>query len=125
VLDVVIYEEDQLTSSLLQEWLQQAGYRPRSETTCSAGRDLTADLIVLSIRNPKQRGGECVNAIRAAHPGKPIIAISGQFRLGVPAEGDVAKALGVQRVMAKPLLREDLLKAVRALIGPGNGASDG
>src|SRR5580698_9343042 len=87
------------------EWLQQAGYRPRSETTCSAGRDLTADLIVLSIRNPKQRGSECVNAIRAAHPGKPIIAISGQFRLGVPADGDVAQALGVQRVMAKPLLR--------------------
>jgi DNA-binding response OmpR family regulator len=119
MLDVAIYEEDHLTRSLLQEWLQEAGYRPRTEASYGSRGDVRADVIVLSIRNPKQRGGECVSAIRAAHPGKPIIAISGQFRLGVPAEGDVAKALGVQRVMAKPLLREDLLRAVRALIGPG------
>jgi DNA-binding response OmpR family regulator len=121
MLDIVIYEEDQLTRSLLQEWLREAGYQARAGTTCHASRDAVADLVVVSVHNPKQRGGECIGPIRAAHPGRPMIAISGQFRPGLAAEGAAAKTLGVQQVVAKPLLRDDLLKAVRAVIASRSG----
>ena len=30
MLEIVLYEEDQLTRSLMQEWLQEAGYRVRA-----------------------------------------------------------------------------------------------
>ena len=73
--------------------------------------------MVVSVYMPKQRGAECLRAIRAAHPGRPMIAISGQFRPGLEAEGAAARALGVQQVVAKPLMRDDLLKAVRAIVG--------
>jgi DNA-binding response OmpR family regulator len=117
MLDVVIYEEDQLTRSLLLEWLREAGYRPRAGTTCNASRDPPADLVVISVYNPKQRGAECIGAVRAAHPGKPTIAISGQFRPGLAADGTAALALGVQQVVAKPLVRDELLRAVRTVTG--------
>jgi DNA-binding response OmpR family regulator len=118
MLDIVIYEEDQLTRSLMQEWLREAGYQPRVGTSCNAVRDAPADLVVASVYNPKQRGAECIGTLRAAHPGKPMIAISGQFRPGVSAEGAAALALGVQQVVAKPLVRDELLRAVRAITQP-------
>jgi hypothetical protein len=46
-----------------------------------------------------------------------LIAISGQFRSGLSDAGATARTLGVQQVIAKPLLRRDLLKAVRGMIG--------
>jgi CheY-like chemotaxis protein len=55
--------------------------------------------------------------IRAAPPGTPVIAISGQFHSGLSAAGAIAQTLGVQKVIAKPLVRSELLEAVRAMIG--------
>jgi DNA-binding response OmpR family regulator len=116
ILDIVIYEEDQLTRNLLQEWLGEAGYRVRAgalrETQC--GR---ADLVIASIYMPKQSGSSWVRDIQAMHPGIPVIAISGQFRSGLCAAGAAAQVLGVQQVIAKPLIRADLIAAVRGMIG--------
>jgi CheY-like chemotaxis protein len=69
---------------------------------------------------PKNAGAEFVRSIRAVHPGTPIIAISGQFRAGLCQAGATAEALGVQQVIAKPLVRGNLVKAVRAMIGPSD-----
>jgi len=102
--------------ALLQEWLREAGYRVRAD----ASREGTADLVIVSIYMPKHVGAQRVREIQAAHPGTPLIAISVQFRSGLSAIGSTAEALGVQRVIAKPLTRCDLLEAVRAVIGaPG------
>jgi DNA-binding response OmpR family regulator len=117
MLEIVIYEEDQLIRSLMQEWLREAGYGVRVGTTGNAQRDEPGDLVVVSVYMPKQRGVQCISAVRAAHPGRPMIAISGQFRPGLEAQGATAQALGVQQTVAKPLMREDLLKAVRAVVG--------
>lgn len=66
-MDIVIYEQDDLTQALLREWLGRAGYLVRSAAPCAA-----------------------------------------------------ALALGVQQVIAKPLLRADLVRAVRGMIGVPN-----
>jgi DNA-binding NtrC family response regulator len=118
-LDIVVYEEDQLTRNLLREWLGEAGYRVRSgalrEAQCARP---AADLVIASVYMPKQSGSRWVRDIQAAHPGIPVIAISGQFRSGLRAAGETAQSLGVQQVMAKPLVRVNLLSAVRDMIGP-------
>jgi CheY-like chemotaxis protein len=57
-----------------------------------------------------------VRDIQAAHPGTPLIAISGHFRPGLAASGAAAQALGVRQVLAKPLIRGELLGAVRAIL---------
>lgn len=102
---------------LLQEWLTEAGYHVRLAGQHDRQSDSPADLVVASVYMPKQAGMQYVRAIRSAHPDTPIIAISGQFRAGLSRAGATARALGVERVIAKPLVRSDLLDSVRAIIG--------
>jgi DNA-binding response OmpR family regulator len=117
---ISIYEENDLMRALLKEWLSEAGYRVCPSAACGGQRGSTADLVIVSICMPKQAGVELVREIQTAHPGKPLIAISGQFRAGLSAVGAAAQALGVQRVIAKPLSRAELLEAVRAMVGAPN-----
>jgi DNA-binding NtrC family response regulator len=115
--DIAIYEENDLMRALLKEWLSEAGYRVCASAARRGQRGGPADLVICSVCMPKQAGVELVGEIQTMHPGKPLIAISGQFRAGLSAAGATAQALGVQRVMAKPLSRDELLEAVRAMIG--------
>jgi len=115
--DIVIYEEDDLMRALLEEWLSEEGYRVRAAVPRDVRQEGAADLVIASIYMPKHAGAQMVRDIQAVHPGTPVIAISGQFRSGLPAVGAAARTLGVQQVLAKPLTRADLLEAVRAMIG--------
>jgi DNA-binding response OmpR family regulator len=116
-VDILIYEEDQLTRSLLQQWLGEAGFRVHLGRSRDTGLDSRADLVIVNVYMPKHTGVQCIRNIQAAHPNTPLIAISAQFRSGLSAAGATAKALGVRQVLAKPLVRTDLLEAVRGITG--------
>ena len=118
MLDIVIYEEDDLMRGLLEEWLTGAGYRVRRGTANGAPTPGDADLVIVSVYMPKHAGTRLVDEIRAAHPGTPLIAISAQFRAGLSTAGTTAQSLGVAQVIAKPLTRAALLGGIRAIIGP-------
>jgi DNA-binding response OmpR family regulator len=117
MLNIALYEDDFLMRNLLLEWLSEAGYRVRFAAR-DGQSDGKADLVIVSVYMPKHAGAQYVREIRAAHPGTPMIAISGQFRAGLCDAGATAQALGVQQIIAKPLDRSDLLESVRAMIGP-------
>jgi DNA-binding response OmpR family regulator len=114
--DIVVYEEDFLTRTLLEEWLGEAGYAVRVGNRCNPGADAPCDLVILSVFMPKQGGAQCVRGIQEAHPDTPVIAISGQFRPGLSAAGTTAQQLSVRHVVAKPLMRRELLESVRAIM---------
>jgi DNA-binding response OmpR family regulator len=114
--EIVIYEEDVFTQGLLREWLEGAGFGVRVGNRCDPRIDVPCDLVIVSVYMPKQAGAECTRDIRAAHEGTPLIAISCQFRPGVRAAGSAARMLDVEQVVAKPLVRRELLEAVRAII---------
>jgi DNA-binding NtrC family response regulator len=116
---IVIYEEDELMRTLLEEWLRNAGYRVQGVAPHSAPVD-HVDLVIASIYMPKNGGARLVDEIRAAYPGTPVVAISGQFRSGLSTAGATAQTLGVAQVIAKPLSRDALLATVRAMIGRPN-----
>ncbi len=103
--------------ALLNEWLSEAGYRVREAVPNGAQHGVTAGLVIVSVYMPKHAGAQFVRDIQAAHPGTPLIAISGQFRADLSAAGATARTLGARQVIAKPLKRGDLLEAVRAIIG--------
>jgi CheY-like chemotaxis protein len=111
---IVIIEEDDLMRGLLAEWLTGAGYAVRERGAAPAG----ADLVIVDLYMPRQAGGDAVRAVQQAHPGTPVIAMSAQFRPGLDCSAGAAHALGVGKLVCKPFTREDLLGAVRALIGP-------
>jgi DNA-binding response OmpR family regulator len=114
---IAIYEADDLMRGLLKEWLTGAGYCVGAATLCGSAR-LEADLVIVNVGMPKQAGSRVAEEIRAAHPGTPIIAISAQFRADLSSAGTTAQTLGVAQVIAKPLSRDTLLAAVRAIIEP-------
>jgi DNA-binding response OmpR family regulator len=113
---IVIIEDDELIHALLREYLSEAGY-----VTFSAGSPDTADgakpdAVIIDVYMPRSTGMEKLQAIRAAHPGTPLIAISGQFCSGLASCRATADALGVKRIIAKPFSRDELLEAVRDVI---------
>src|ERR1035441_9991022 len=114
---IAIYEQDDLMRCLLAEWLSDAGYRIRGSARPTVQSEVNLDLVILSIYMPKHAGAQLVNEIRAAHPGTPLIALSGQFRCGLSTAGATAQTLGVAQVIAKPLTRDALLQAIHAMIG--------
>jgi CheY-like chemotaxis protein len=116
MLDIVVYEEDDLMRGLLEEWLTGAGYRVR-KAAHGAPTLGVADLVIASIYMPKHTGTRFVDEIRAAYPRTPVIAISAQFRAGLSTAGTTAQTLGVAQVIAKPLTRSVLLGAISAIIG--------
>lgn len=115
---IAVYEDDDLMQALLREWLAAAGYSVSVRSPCDAPLEIRADLVIVSLYMPRNGGAQLVSAIQAAHPGTPVIAVSGQCRSGPPLNGAAAEALGVQQIIAKPVSRRDLLAAVGATIGP-------
>jgi DNA-binding response OmpR family regulator len=111
---IVIYEADDLMRGLLQEWLTGAGYLVGPAARC--GAPPLAELVIVNIGMPKHAGARVADEIRTAHPKTPIIAISAQFRADLSSAGTTAQTLGVAQVIAKPLTRDTLLAAVRAMI---------
>lgn len=103
---------------LLREWLTGAGYRVRAGALCGPLSHGEADLVIVNIGMPKLAGVRVADEIRAAHPGTPMIGISAQFRADLSTAGTTAQSLGVAQVIAKPLTRDALLAAVRAIIDP-------
>src|SRR5882672_6098310 len=115
---IVILEEDDLMRGLLTEWLTGAGYAVRERDLRAACAAERADLVIVDLYMPRQAGVDVVRAVQQALPGAPVIAMSAQFRPGLAGSSQAARALGARKLIAKPFTRQDLLGAVRALIGP-------
>jgi DNA-binding response OmpR family regulator len=116
--NIVIYEDDGPMLALLDEWLREAGYRAQGFAQPARQPTDRVDLVIVSVSMPKQAGMQRVRDVKTTHPQAPLIAISSQFRSGLSTAGATAQLLGVDQVIAKPLAREDLLGAVRDIIGP-------
>ncbi|HEV3240870.1 MAG TPA: response regulator [Casimicrobiaceae bacterium] len=115
---IVILEEDRLMRGLLMEWLRAEGYSVRAAAPGEAQAADKADLVIVDVYMPRHEGAKTLRAVKAAHPGTPLIAISGQFRPGLVGPCTAADALGVRQVIAKPFARHELLAAVECVIGP-------
>jgi DNA-binding response OmpR family regulator len=115
---IVIIEEDDLMRGLLHEWLTVAGYAVRKRGLREPPAGDRTDLVIVDLYMPRQAGVDLVRAAQQAHPGTPVIAISAQFRPGLTGSWWAARVLGARKLIAKPFTREDLLAAVRAVIGP-------
>jgi DNA-binding response OmpR family regulator len=115
---IAVYEEDDLMRALLTEWLREAGYRVQEVESHSVAPPAEVDLVIASLYNPKHNGAKVVQEVQAVHPGTPLIALSGQFRGGLSTAGLTAQTLGAAQIIAKPLTRDALLSAVRAVGRP-------
>ncbi|TKS62658.1 MAG: response regulator [Nitrospira sp.] len=112
---LLIDDEDQLRR-LFHSALEHAGYHVLSAAGGNEGmrllHDQDVDLVLVDIFMPDMDGLELIPLLRKARPASKIIAISGGS--GERNYLDVAKHLGANATLKKPIGLQALLDAVAA-----------
>jgi DNA-binding response OmpR family regulator len=110
----VIVEPDDLVRKLLERWLSEAGFETVAAATHHAMPDAKPRLVVADI---SESGGArtIIEGLRTAYAA-PILATSARFRRGLRGSSEPAKRLHVDKVLPKPFRREQLLRAVQAIL---------
>ena len=108
--------------SLIERWLQLAGYRV---TTAPTGQDALArleeerpDLVLSDLFMDEMDGLRLLTEIHAQDPLVPFVIVSG--KAAIP---DALKAahLGVSAFLIKPIQRQDLINAVAQVLDGASG----
>ena len=107
VARILIEGAEPALQALLEEWLSGQG--------CRVVQD-RPDLILVDLPLPRQAGADLVKRLSASHPGTPLVALSSIIYPRVEANGGVARALGVNAVLPKPLARDALVNALAKLL---------
>jgi len=120
---ILVVDDDETVRLALRRMLESAGYEvleaPNGRVAMTLCREDPPDLMITDIFMPEQEGMETIQAMRREFPGVKLIAVSGQAG-GVYLR--VAKLLGAQATLEKPLRMETVLATVRSVLGGEPGA---
>ncbi|MEJ2129648.1 MAG: response regulator [Woeseiaceae bacterium] len=128
---VLIIDDEKDVRIVLKEVLQRAGYEAAVAADAREGLEKLeadgADLVITDVIMPGMDGVATVEKIRESYPGMPIIVISGggnvapmEYEPGaISTNAYLASATkaGADRTLTKPFERQELVKAVRDLLG--------
>jgi DNA-binding response OmpR family regulator len=112
---ILVIEDDPMMRELVVATLLDAGLA----ATASLAEDRTGSmpaLLVVDLGEPKTGGADRLRALRARYSNARIVAISGRFRFNAATAASVARQLGADRVLAKPLDCRALVANVRELM---------
>ena len=117
---ILVIDDDDQFRGMLRETLEHAGYEvmdaPNGKEGIRVYRENPADLVITDIIMPEKEGIETIRELKREFPDVKIIAMSGGARNGPAGYLKMAKMLGAQRTLTKPLEREELLETVMELI---------
>jgi DNA-binding response OmpR family regulator len=117
---ILLVEDDNYLRNMFAQFLAQAGYEvvepANGRVAMEKMAEKSADMIITNMVLPEMDGVEIIMAIRRRYPGVKIVALA-ETTLN-PAENflKIARMLGAQRTLAKPLAPEQLLHAVQDLL---------
>jgi YesN/AraC family two-component response regulator len=118
---ILIIDDEEQIRTMLRNLLERLGYEvveaPDGKKGIRLFRKSPTDLIITDIVMPEKEGIELIMELKQEFPDVKIIAISGGGHNDPENYLSLAKELGAQRIVAKPFEKEDLLKAVRELVG--------
>jgi two-component system, chemotaxis family, chemotaxis protein CheY len=101
--------------------LERAGYQVAEASDGQAGLELhaaePADVIITDLFMPEFDGIETIRELRRVGGGVKVIVASGGDSTGRLSMLGDARLLGADRTFQKPVRPEELLKAVRELLG--------
>jgi CheY-like chemotaxis protein len=126
---ILIIDDDAAVSRTLSLILARAGYEV---TTASSGRkglallaDNDFDLVLTDIIMPELDGIEAIRKIRTDHPGLRVIAMSGGGQIDKADFLHMARALGADEVLEKPVRGQKLLELVSSALAAPAGKLPG
>ncbi|MFC1885957.1 response regulator [Thermodesulfobacteriota bacterium] len=117
---LLVIDDDDQFREMLREMLIREGYQvetaPEGETGIRLYRNAPFDLIITDIIMPEKEGVETIMELKRNFPEVKIIAVSGGGQIGPRDYLEMAKKLGADRTFSKPLLRVELLDAVKEVL---------
>jgi CheY-like chemotaxis protein len=120
---ILVIDDDDQVRMLLRIMLESAGYQVEEAADGKRALQLylerPIDLIITDLIMPEKEGLETIRELNRHAPGTKVIAISGGGQIGPRNYLEFASALGAARTFTKPIDREELLNAIRELLGPG------
>jgi DNA-binding response OmpR family regulator len=112
---VVIIAADRALFGLLREWLVDIGCVVLGEDGSGVAGHF--DLAIVDVPFPRHGGTQLIARVAGNYPAVPILALSSCFFGDVECQGQVARSVGVQSVLPKPVARDRLVAAVTSLLG--------
>lgn len=114
---VIVVEFDPLVRALLSEWLEEIGVRVLAFGTLDQLPAIGVQLIIVDLVLVEQHRDQVIRQLRTLYPGVPLLGLSTQIREEMDAVCDVARQLGVHKLLPKPCERQALVGAVLSLLG--------
>jgi DNA-binding response OmpR family regulator len=118
---ILIIDDDDQIRRMLRQMLDRAGYDVDDAENGLRGirlfRENPFDLVITDLIMPEKEGIEMIMELKAEFPTVKIIAMSGGARMGPDAYLKLADSLGASRTFTKPIPRQELLDAIRDLVG--------
>jgi YesN/AraC family two-component response regulator len=119
---ILIIDDDRQIRNMLKQILSRAGYEVVEAHDGVEGlrafRTSPTDLVITDILMPEKEGLETIQELRQLSPQLQILALSGGGERGNFDFLQVAKKLGAQHTMRKPVAREALLDTIAQML-PG------
>lgn len=119
---VVVLDDNAAIRELISEWLAAAGHDVMDARTiaacCAAGEPGAGSVGLVLLDLPMLRDGvrTLIERVRATYPDAALLGLSTQVSEALTAASPAARQLGLQGLLPKPCLREELLAAVRPLL---------
>lgn len=115
---ICVIEDDELVRAHLGDMLRMAGHRVLEADSADRGIEMIrtekADVAVVDILMPDRDGLEAIGQLRRTRPDLRIVAISGGGRVGPQIYLDLAREIGADISLTKPIAQNDLQAAVGA-----------
>ena len=133
---ILLIDDDEAFREMMAEVLRQAGHTVNTAPDGKPGLALSRaglhDLIITDIVMPEVEGLELIEALRRASPRPRVIAMSGDSKFSESVYLQVARKLGAQRTLPKPIRPDVLLRTVAEVLAepppppaaaPGSGGT--
>jgi DNA-binding NtrC family response regulator len=116
--EILVLDDDLVMREMIALWLAGAGfdvYHPRGVLQgLRIKYPQTLRCIVADLNARDIETSDLLQQLRERYPSAFIVAISGYFQLGAGTGAELARQLGVARVLAKPFTCDQLIAAVNA-----------
>lgn len=118
---ILVIDDDTSLRKLLRRILEKAGYEvveaENGSIALELQRENPAEVIITDIFMPEKEGTEFIMDISVEFPKAKVIAISGGGNVADVDFLSLAENLGALKTFQKPFKQEDILAAVKELLG--------
>ena len=113
---ILVVDDMPAILDLVSSMLEESGFLVMKASGGRQAREKAkthpVDIVLTDLSMPEEEGIETIRALRAQHPNLKIIAMSGAFG---PEMLQIAKSLGADATLAKPIRAEQLLACIQSI----------